>query len=413
MKILFVSHYFPPEVNAPASRVHRLAQEWVAAGHEVTVVTGFAHHPHGIKAHEDRFVLTRRERKDGIDVVRCYVYATANRGSARRMLSYASFMASAAVIGTLRGGSPDVVIATSPQLLCGLAGYLVARAKRVPFVFEVRDLWPETIIAVDAMESESVVIRGLRRLARFLYRHANHIVPVGEGYRQSIHELYNIPLEKMSIVHNGVDMGVFEPGPRDNDVRRQYGWRDKFVLMYIGTHGMCHGLHRALELARCFEDDPSKHFVFVGDGAEKPSLCAQAGDWELRNVEFIDQQPREKIAEFYAACDAGLVCLRASDRFQEVLPSKIFEYLGMERPILLSVGGEARKLVEAAGAGICVAPEDVEGMADGLRRLADDPEGRRAMGRRGRQYVQAHFDRKQLAHRYLGILQEVTDEYGA
>lgn len=409
MNIVFVSQYFPPEVNAPASRTYHLAKEWVRRGHNVTVLTAFAHHPTGVKAREDRGVLTRRETKDGIDVVRAYVYAAANRGTVKRMAGYLSFMLSAAVIGWLRIRRPDVVVATSPQLLCPVAGYSLARVMRVPFVLEIRDLWPETMIAVDAMDSESAVIRGLRRVAAFLYRRSDHIVTVGEGYRRSIHELYGIPLEKMSVVHNGVDMDLFEPGPTDQELRRARGWDDKVVAMYIGTHGMCHGLHRVLEAAYRLRDDSSKHFVFVGEGAEKDNLKKLAADWELTNVDFVDQQPRERIAAFYAACDVGVVCLRASERFQEVLPSKIFEYLAMERPLLLSVGGEARNLVERAGAGVCTEPEDVGAMVAGLQQLAGDPQRRLEMGRAGRRFVCEHFDRRRLAARYLEILERTSD----
>jgi len=233
MRILYVSQYFPPETGAPAVRCSELAREWVRLGHEVTVLTAFPHHPLGVKRPEDRGVLVRREKVDGIDLVRTYVYATPNKGTVKRMGSYTSFMLSASLIGTVRVRRPDVVIATSPQLLCGLAGYLLAKCKRVPFVFEVRDLWPETMVAIDVMNQGNPVIRTLRALANRLYRGCDRIVPVGEGYANSIHELYGIDRSKMSIVHNGVELDRFTPGQRDNDVRREYAWGDKFVMMYI------------------------------------------------------------------------------------------------------------------------------------------------------------------------------------
>jgi glycosyltransferase involved in cell wall biosynthesis len=403
MRILYVSQYFPPEMGAPSARVHEVSREWVRLGHDVTVLTAFPHHPTGHKKPRDRGVLTRRETVDGIDVVRTYVYATPNKGTARRMLSYASFMLSAMTVGRLRVSRPDVVVATSPQLLCGVAGYALARTLGAPFVFEVRDLWPESILAVEALK-DSAFIRALKRLARFLYTHSDQIVTVGEGYRQGIHRRYGIPVERMQVVRNGVDAGLFTPGPRDNAVRREYGWGDRFVLMYVGTHGMAHGLQNVLEAARHFAADPDKLFVFVGEGAEKDNLKRLAAAWRLPNVQFIDQQPKARVPEFYAACDLGLVTLRDTPLFQEVLPSKIFEYLGMGRPLLLNVAGEARQIVEEAGAGEHVPAGDVPALVEAIGRLTAQKERLAAMGQRGREHVLRHFDRRALAENYLDIL---------
>ncbi len=409
MRILYVSQYFPPEIGAPAARVHELSREWVRQGHDVTVLTAFPHHPAGVKRPEDRGVLERRERVDGIDVLRTYVYAVPNKGIVKRMMSYASFMISAAALGPLRLTSPDVVLATSPQLLCAAAGYSLSRAFGVPFVFEVRDLWPESILAVDAM-GDNVIIRGLKALARFLYRSSDRIVTVGEGYRRSIHQLYGINPDKMSVIPNGIDPSLFSPLPRDNEVRREYGWGDKFVLLYLGTHGMAHALDKVLEAARRMKDEKRFHFVFVGDGAEKENLKRKAAEAGMSNVQFIDPQPKARVPLFYASCDLGIVTLRDTSLFQEVLPSKIFEYLGMERAILLGVGGEARRLVEAAGAGEYVPPEDPDAMASAIRRMSQDPAGLEEMGQKGKAHVLANYDRGVLARRYIEVLSGVISK---
>ncbi len=409
MRILLVSQYFPPEMGAPAARVFELSREWARQGHDVTVVTAFAHHPTGIKAPADRAVVTRRETVDGIRVIRTYVYAAANKGTGKRMASYVSFMLSSSLIGPWRVERPDVVIATSPQLLCGVAGYFLARFLRAPFVFEVRDLWPESILAVEALK-EGKFIRMLKGVARFLYTHCSRIVTVGDGYRHGIHTRYGIPKDRMDVIRNGIDTSLFVPLSRDNAVRAEYGWANKFVAMYVGTHGMAHGLTSVLEAAKAMRDDPDILFVFVGEGAEKDGLKRQAADWGLPNVQFIDQQPKSRVPLFYAACDLGLVTLRDSPLFQEVLPSKIFEYLGMERAIVLAVGGEARKVVEAAGAGEYVPPGDVPALVAAIRRLSADRTRLAAMGRAGREYVLTHFDRKALAGEYLGILRNVIDK---
>ncbi|MEX0742504.1 MAG: glycosyltransferase family 4 protein [Phycisphaeraceae bacterium] len=408
MHILYVSQYFPPEMGAPAARVSELARHWVQAGHEVTVLTGFAHHPTGVKAAADRRCLTRREQWEGVNVIRSYVYATANKGAAKRMLSYASFMTSAALLGAVRVRKPDIVIATSPQLLCAVGGYALAKRFRVPFVFEVRDLWPESIQAVEAMR-DNFIMRGLKRTADNLYRRSDLIVTVGEGYRNEIHQLYNIPHDKMRIIHNGINASLFTPGERHNAVRREFGWGDKTVLLYLGTHGMAHALHKVLETAKRLAHRTDLHFAFVGEGAEKDHLKQLAADWNLPNVQFIDQQPKHRVPEFYAACDIGLVTLRDTPLFQQVLPSKIFEYLAMQRPIILSVGGEARKLVENAGAGRYVAPENVDDLAEAITDLADDPATWQAMAERGRQFVLDNFDRAEQARRYLTLLQPLAE----
>jgi len=407
LRILYVSQYFPPEMGAPSARVHELSREWVRLGHDVTVLTGFAHHPTGVKAPADRGVLARRENVDGIRVLRTYVYAAPNRGTLRRMASYASFMLSSTLIGGPRAGRADVVIGSSPQLLAGAAAAMIARAVGAPFVFEVRDLWPESILAVEAM-SENLVFRGLKRLARSLYETSARIVTVGEGYRRGIHERYGIALEKMDVVPNGVDPDLFRPAAGDVALRKELGWEGRFVVLYLGTLGMAHGLGSALEAAQLLRDDPRILLAFVGEGAEKEALKARARELGLGNVRFVDAQPKARVPRFYAACDAGLVTLRNSPLFQEVLPSKIFESLAMERPILLGVGGEARRLVEEAGAGEHVPPEDPAALAAAIRRWAAQPERLREMGRRGRDFVLRRFDRRALAARYLEILGRVA-----
>ncbi len=408
MRILYVSQYFPPEMGAPSARVYELSRAWVRAGHRVEVLTAFAHHPTGVKARKDHGLITRRECVDGIDVVRTYVYATANKGTIKRMLSYASFMLSAMTVGRLRVRRPDVVIATSPQLLCAVAGYFIARTLRVPFVFEVRDLWPESILAVEALR-ENLLVRSLKQVARFLYRHCDRIVTVGEGYRRGIVSRYGIPESKIDVVRNGIDTTLFTPLSRDNEIRRTYGWSDRFVAMYVGTHGMAHGLRSVLEAADALRDDPSKLFVFVGEGAEKETLKRFATERQLPNVQFIDQQPKARVPLFYAACDLGLVTLRDTPLFQEVLPSKIFEYLGSERPFLITVGGEARQVVEAAGAGEYVPPGDVPALVEAIRRLSGQRNRLAQMGRAGRRYVVRHFDRRRLASDYLDILHNLLE----
>ena len=408
MRILYVSQYFPPEMGAPAARVHELSRAWVRLGHEVTVVTGFPQHPEGVLQPADRGVVTRREVIDGIDVIRCWSYAAANAGTTRRMIGFASFMASASIIGSFRAGSvvrPDVVIATVPQLLCGCAGSFLARRFSAPFVLEVRDLWPESVLAVGAMR-DNVVVAGLRRTAQLLYDSADHMVAVGDGYRREMQRLYNVPPARVSVIPNGIDTALFTPRPPSAELRAELGWTDRFVALYVGTIGMAHGLDLLLAAARRLATEaPDVLLALVGAGSQAESLADEVKRAGVTNVQFIGKQPRERIPDLYAACDIGVITLRDSPLFRTVLPSKMFEYAAMQRPVVLSVAGDAAELLQRANGGICVAPGNADELADGILSLRADAGGRAAMGASARHYVLANHDRDELAREYVELLQ--------
>ncbi len=407
MRILYISQYYPPEMGAPAARVSELARAWAEEGHQVTVLTAFPHHPHGVKRPEDRGVLSRRETDGAVQLVRTYVFAARNAGFLKRTLSYLSFMFSAILIGVWRVGRADVVIATSPQLFTGVAGRVLGWLKRAPFVFEVRDLWPESIVTVGAMR-ENLAIRLLKRLAAGLYRTADRIVAVGPGYKRRIVSLYPVSPSKIDVVTNGVDLDRFRFLPLERvRVRADHGWEGKSVLLYLGTHGMAHGLDLLLDAA---ERRPGRDevFVLVGDGAEKPALERRARERGLSNVVFLPPQGKDAVVGLYAAADVCLVPLRKSELFTDVLPSKIFEIMGMRRPVLLSVDGDARQVVEEAGAGLFAEPENVEAFCTALDRLLADDELRERMGRDGRRHVERFYSRQVLAAQYLYLLAAIA-----
>lgn len=408
MHILYVSQYFPPEPGAPAARVSELARAWVQAGHQITVLTGMPHHPTGIVPPEYRRRVLVSEDFHGVRVVRTWIYAAANRGRLRRSLAYASFAASAALWGQFHVGRPDVLVATSPQFLCAVAGHAIARTRSLPFVFEVRDLWPESIVAVGALSAGHPVVRGLTLVEEHLYRRADRIVVVTDSFGTRLRQR-GVPAHKIEVVKNGVDLDRFVPGSHDTPLRERLGFAGKFVVGYVGTHGMAHGLDSVLDVAAALRPHDRIRFLFVGEGAERQRLQARAKNEALENVVFLGALPRDAMNEVYATSDLCLVPLRKSELFQTVLPSKIFEILGMARPVLLSVDGEARALVEASGGGVFVPPEDVPAMTEAILRLAQEPAACQDMGERGRAYVKQHFDRKQLAARYLEILQEVAE----
>jgi colanic acid biosynthesis glycosyl transferase WcaI len=411
VKILYVSQYFPPEMGAPAARVFELSRAWAAAGHEVCVLTGFPNHPTGVIPPQYRGKLRQRERAGAVEVLRTWVYAAANRGIARRSLAFVSWAASSVVLGALDRGvrEADVVIATSPQFLCAVSGYVLSRIMGAPFVLEVRDLWPQSIVEVGALPARHPVVLGLEQLERFLYREADRLVSVTESYCD-VWERQGIDRSKMRVIKNGVDLRLFEPRPRDEALRERLGLRGKFVVSYIGTHGMAQRLDTLLDAAALLQDDPEVHVLLVGEGAERERLVARARAEGLTNVTLLGQQPRDAIPGLVASSDLVAVILRRAALFQKVIPSKMFEVMGMARPMVLGVQGEAEALLRAAGAGWVVPPEEPAALAAAIRRAKAEPEECRRRGEAGRAYVRAHYDRDVLARRYLDHLEALIAE---
>lgn len=410
MRITYVSQYYPPEIGAPAARVSELSRAWAAAGHDVTVVTSFPQHPVGVKRPGDRGVLFREEVdpvEPRVRLRRCYIRAARNSGFWRRSFSYASFMASAMAWGGRRLET-DIVIATSPQLFTAVAGWQIARSHRVPFVFEVRDLWPESIEAVGASKS-SLVLAPLRLLAARLYEAADHIVTVGPGYRRGLRDRHGVADNRMSEIPNGVDLKHFRfSAERRQATRRRHGWDDDFVVLYLGTHGMAHGLETVLRAADRLRDRRGIRFVLAGDGAEKPALVARAAEMGLSNVSFLDAVDKAGTLDLYSAADVGLVVLRDRPLFAEVLPSKLFEIMGMSLPVIASAAGDAAAVVRRADAGWCVAPEDPAALADAVIDAMDSAPRCRTCGDNGRAWTEKHACRQSLAHTYVTLLEHLT-----
>ncbi|MCZ6464240.1 MAG: glycosyltransferase family 4 protein [Proteobacteria bacterium] len=402
MRILFLCQYFPPEIGAPSARTFEHAREWVRQGHDVLVVTGFPNHPTGVVPPEYRGRLFQREEVEGIRVWRTWLWATPNENFAKRTLSYVSFMISAILAAALRRTRCDLVMATSPQFFVALAGYAVSRLKRRPFELEIRDLWPEGIVSVGLLDRDSPVTRFLERIELFLYRAADVVVTVTDGARDDI-AARGIDPAKIVIVRNGADLSLFTPGPRDDAVRAQFGVGDRFCVGYVGTHGMTQGLSTALEAAARLQEKGRDDvcFLFVGEGAEKNKLVAEAAERELANVIFVDAQPRERMPGILCAGDACLVPLRKHKLFEGTIPSKLFEAMASGRPVLLGIEGEAEKILTDARAGIAFEPENAGALADAVERLADDTELARRLGASGAAFVRTHFDRSQLALQVL------------
>lgn len=402
LRILYISHYFPPEVNAPAVRVSQFSRLWQQLGHRVTVVTGFPNHPHGIIPEEYRGKIFRREVQDGLTVLRSYVYAAPNKGFGRRIVNYLSFMISGMISAIFRSGAQDVVIATSPQFFVAIAGYVVSIFKNARFIFEVRDVWPEEIVAVGAMK-RGFVIKVLERIEMFLYRRASLIVAVAQG-TIDILTARGIDPKKIVLVPNGVDYETFSSADDDHAIRDQHNLNGHFLVSYIGTHGMAHNLQTVLNAANRLRQRDDIRFLFVGDGADKANLVANSAEMKLENVTFVPQQSRNRIADYYAASDLCLVPLRQADLFTKNIPSKIYEVMASGKPILIGAKGESRRLVEFAQAGIAVEPDDDRDLSEKIVQLADDRGLSEQLGRNGREFARRNCTHSDLAAKYIGHL---------
>lgn len=401
MRILFLSDNFPPEVNAPATRTYEHAVRWAGAGHAVTVITCAPNFPEGKLYAGYRNRWHQVEDIDGIRVVRVKTYITANEGFVRRTLDYLSFMVSGCIAGLFEK-RPDVIVATSPQFFCALGGWVLAALRRRPFVFELRDLWPASIVAVGAMR-RGLVIKTLEKLERFLYRRAAAIVAVTEAFRKDL-VARSIPADKIHVVMNGVDLEQYRPRTRDAGLAHEYGLEGKFVVGYIGTHGMAHALDKVLEAASLLRDRADIVFFFAGSGAARADLERQVAELGLDNVRLIPRQPKERMPALWSLCDATIVPLRNNPVFATVIPSKIFEAMAMGMPIIISLPeGEATSIVRSTGSGVCVPPEDPAALATAITRLADNPQ-QVANLRASAIAAATQFSRDALAARMLTIL---------
>jgi glycosyltransferase involved in cell wall biosynthesis len=415
MKILYVSQYFPPEMGAPSARAAELSRHWAAAGHDVTVLTGFPNHPTGVVPPEyrDKFRrLIAHEQTDGVNVVRTWLLPFPNRKAYERMLNYSSFCASAATTGLFLS-RPDVVIASSPQMLVAVSGWWLAQWKRVPFVFEVRDLWPESLAAVGMSDGNSLLHRSLARIAGFLYSHADRIVVVAPAFEDYLVEHWRVPREKISVIENGVETELFAPEPFSAEaaaLRKELDAEGKFVVSYIGTMGMAHGLETIIAAAVQLQTtNPEIVFLMLGEGAEKEHIVALAQQRGLNNLRFADQQPRERIPAYISASDVCLVPLKKTDLFKTVIPTKMLEFMSCARPVILGVDGQARAILEEARGGLVIEPENSDALVSAIRYLTANREAGLELGQNGRGYIVRKFSRSNTAEKYILVLKHLLN----
>ena len=399
-------------MGAPAARASELARHWADAGHQVSILTGFPNHPTGVVPAEWRSRsrrLTYHEKIGQVDVYRTWLWPLPNRKAHERMRNYASFCVSAAVRG-MTIPSPDVIIASSPQLLVGLAGWWLAFTRQIPFVFEVRDLWPESLGAVGVAGERSLLHHALARIAGFLYRRADRIVVVTSAFKDHLIHRWRVPAQKIDVVENGVETDLFAPDSAAAAGRRtELNAESRFLVSYIGTLGMAHGLETLLDAAATLQSKaPHVLFLLVGEGSEKERIKSLAQSRGLANVRFLDQQPREKIPSFISASDLCLVLLKKTDVFKTVIPTKMLEFMSCARPVILGVEGQARQILEDAGAGLAIEPENADALAAAIMQLDHNRELAKTLGEQGRAYILQNFSRASTAEKYITVLRDTT-----
>jgi colanic acid biosynthesis glycosyl transferase WcaI len=409
VRLAYLSHYFPPESNAPAARVHELSRALVRLGHEVHVVTGQPSHPRGVIYPGYRATEYRRDDLDGIQVHRVPTFPAANRGVLVRGLGYAAMPAAQVAFASLKLPPLDLVLATSPQIFTGLAGLALARLRRLPFVLEVRDLWPESIVSVGALSARHPAIRALAQLERRLYRGAAGIVSVTDSFVAHF-VAHGVDPTRVAVIKNGADLELFDPETPPAPLRARLGLApDALLVLFCGTIGMAHDVGLLARAAAIAPADLDVHFVVVGDGAGLADLAAEIATLGVGDrVHLLPAVPRREVPALLAAADISAVVLRDSPTFAGVLPSKIFEAMAMRRPILLGVRGEAQALVEAAHAGLPFTPGDPAALLTSLRALADlGVAGRKALGAAARAHVLRHHDRDRQAEQLAMFLEQL------
>lgn len=406
MHILVVHQYFLGKDDAGGSRWNQFAKYWAEAGHHVTVLTGTVHYATGKKQpqYKGRF-LTREYEGDNVEVLRCHVSESYNRSFLGRFWAYLSFAFSSVWAGLFHAGKCDVIICTSPPLTVGLTGWILSRLKSIPMVFEVRDLWPESAIDTGVL-TDRWMIRLSYWLEKKSYHSSNWINVLTPAFEESLVRNKHVRRDRISMIPNGADLDIFAQQEPRTDVRKQHNLAGKFVVTYVGAHGLANHLIQLLDSARILKDHQDIVFMLVGDGMEKSMLKQTATEWRLDNVVFVDSVPKDEIVDYIRASDVCTAVLKKVDTFKTVYPNKLFDYMSAQKPVILAIDGVARTLIEQANAGIYVEPENPEQFKDAALKLKQDSNLRQTLGRNGLAFVKRNFDRRILADRYLSIIHE-------
>jgi len=410
VKILVVHQYYLLPGHPGGSRFNEFARMWSEAGHEVTVIAGALDYLSGKSPERYKGKWVTKEMDGNVTVYWCHVPVSYNKGYTGRAAAFLGFTLSASTAAMLVRDA-DVVIATSPPLIATIPGWIAARArfKRIPWIFEMRDLWPESAITTGVLSEDSVVTKGLYLLEKLACQSADHINVLTPAFEEDVIKRNLAKSANIALISNGADAALFHPGERHNNVREEFGWGDRFVVMYAGAHGRANALGQLVDAAEQLRDRDDVLIALVGDGPTRAGLEADAKKRGLTNIMFCGSQPKERMPDIVNACDVGAAVLQDNPTFRTVYPNKVFDYMSCERPTLLGIDGAARKLVcDDAKAGVFATPEDGRALAQAIRQLADDPDECRTMGLRGRKWVLENASRESLATRYLAVMEDVV-----
>jgi glycosyltransferase involved in cell wall biosynthesis len=410
MHILLIHQAFAALDEPGGTRHHEMARYLAGRGHRLTVIASPVSYLTGLPRGQRIPWVERQESEPGITVLRAYTYPALHRSFVHRVFSFFSFMASSFVIG-LGVKDVDLVWGTSPPIFQGATAWALARLKRAPFLFEVRDLWPAFAVAVGVLRNR-LLIRASEWLERFLYRHADQVVVNSPGFIDHVQarQAQARVAKRVVLVPNGSDAAMFDPQIDGSDFRRAHGLEGKFVALYAGAHGMSNDLGVVLEAAALLADRPEIALVLLGDGKEKPALLAQARAMRLDNVHFLPPVPKTGMPQALAAADACIAILKPVEMYRTVYPNKVFDYMAAGRPVILAIDGVIRDVVSQAEAGIPVPPGDAPALAEAVRSLAADPQKGRRMGLAGRRCVERSFDRALLAAKLAGLMEALVQK---
>ena len=404
MHVLLIHQTFASPDQAGGTRHYELAQNLVREGHRFTIVTSDLSYLTGKRfvARED---LETEKTQSGVRVLRAYTYPSLHRSFFWRVVSFLSFMFTS-VNMALKAGPVDLVMGTSPPIFQCLSAWVVGLIRRRPFLLEIRDLWPEFAIDIGVLKNPWL-IRLSRWLERFLYARANHILVNSPAYKEYLIKK-GVAEEKITLIPNGVDPGMFDPDARGEQVRQALGLNGHFVITYAGALGLANDIETILGAADRLRNEPRIHFLLVGDGKERVNLESLADKLRLPNITFMGSRPKSEMREILAASDACVATLKDIPMFRTTYPNKVFDYMAAGRPIVLAIDGVIREVVEAAQAGVCVSPGDPQAIAEAVRYIFDHGEERDLMSHRGRVYVERYFNRADQSRQFVDLLEKLV-----
>lgn len=411
MKILLIHQYFLEKDDGGGSRFNEMTKTWASQGHEVTVLAGMVHYASGVKAtkYKGKFTQLDKQFYDNVDVMRCHVSESYNSSFLGRLWAYFSFVFSSIYAGIFKiKGKHDVILVTSPPLFVGITAFSLSIVKRLPFVFEVRDLWPESAIDTGVLQNK-VIIKFAYWFESFIYKKAALINVLTPAFRDKLIEK-GVPKEKIVFIPNAADFSLAEAVQKDFDplqFKKEIGLEGKFVITYVGAHGVANHLIQLLEAAEKLRDT-NVVVQLIGSGMRKDSLIEEKNRLNLENVIFRDPVPKAEVFKYILASDMGASVLKKVDTFKTIYSNKTFDYMSCKKPTLLAIDGVSRDLINKADCGLYVEPENADAIAAGILELKNQKDRLEEMGHNGYAHAKTHFDRNLLATQYLNHLKEAT-----